>query len=126
MPSIQDCLFEIRHLKDEKNIQRWISNGLTSLTPEMLEKAILEWQDPLSLSEYLNLEHPLVKPIAWYFIRTNWERIEPIFKDKMFLYDYISKDPQKKQLLDTNRGREWMTFVRNRCYTYLYKYAWGR
>jgi len=125
MPPIQDILFEIRHLNDETSIQRWVSKGLTSLTPETLEKAIMEWQDPLLLSEYLNLEHPVVKPFAWYFIRTNWKRIEPIFKDKLLLYNYISSDPQKKQMLDTDRGREYMTFIRNRCYLYIYKYAWG-
>ena len=125
MASIPDILFEIRHLNDEKNIQRWISNGLMSLTPETLEKAIMDWQDPLLISDHLNLEHPLVKPVAWYFIRTNWKRIEPIFKDKLLLYNYISNDSQKKQLLDTERGREYMTFIRNRCYCYIYKYAWG-
>lgn len=124
MPSISDILFEIRHLNDETSIQRWISQGLTSLTPETLETAIMEWQDPLLLVEYLNLEHPLVKPLAWYFIRTKWERIEPIFKDKMLLYSHISEDPKKKELLDTCRGRGWLTYVRNRCYAYFYKYAW--
>jgi hypothetical protein len=125
MPSIQELLFEIRHLNDETNIQRWTTKGLTSLTPETLEKAIMDWQDPLLLVGYLNLEHPLARPAVWYFLRTNWDRIKPVFQDKMMLYDYISKDQKKKELLDTERGREWLTYVRKRCYVYFYKYAWG-
>ncbi|MDD3813249.1 MAG: hypothetical protein PHZ02_01275 [Desulfocapsaceae bacterium] len=124
MPTIQEILFEIRHLNDENSIQRWITNGLTSLTPDLLEKAIMEWQDPLLVVEYLNLDNTLIKIIAKIFIKNNWDRIEPIFTDKWLLYNHISKDLQKKQLLDTPKGREWLSYVRRRCYSYFYKYAW--
>lgn len=124
MPEIREILYEIRHLKDESSIQRWITKGLTSLTSETLEKAIMEHQDPLLVAEYLNLNNPLIKIVAKVFIRNNWERIEPIFKNPLMLYNHISQDPQKKQLLDTAQGREWLTYVRKRCYSYFYKYAW--
>lgn len=124
MPSIRETLFEIRHLNDESSIQRWIAKGLTSLTPETLEKAIMEWQDPLLLAEYLNLENPAIKLVAKIFIRNKWERIEPIFIEPWLLYNYISKDPQKKALLDTAQGRKWLIYVQKRCFLYFRDYAW--
>lgn len=92
----------------------------------MLETAVNEWQDPLLLTEYLHLENPGVKWFAIRFVlKPYWERIDKVLSDPWELYNQISKDPVKKKILDTDRGRKWITYVRNRCYTYFYNYVWN-
>ncbi len=123
MPSISEIVHEIVHL-DDSSIERWTIRGLVSLTPEMLETAIREWQDPLSLAEYLNLENPMVKMVAKTLLKKYWEKVDVILTDPWELYNNIAEDPAKKELLDTPRGREWLSFVRKRCYDYFYDYTW--
>lgn len=92
----------------------------------MLEKAVNEWQDPLLLSEYLHLENPAVKWVAVTFVlNPYWEKIEFVLTDPLELYNHISKDQEKKKILDTERGRKWLTYVRKRCYDYYYNYTWN-
>lgn len=97
MPSIREILHEIRNLNEE-SIPQWIAKGVNSLTPEMLEKAIMENQDPLLIAGYLNLENPLIKIVAKTLLKTHWERIHFTFKDHWELYNQVSKDPEKKKL----------------------------
>lgn len=123
MPSISEIVHEIVHL-DDSSIERWTIQGLVSLTPEMLETAIREWQDPLSLAEYLNLENPMVRMVAKTLLKKYWEKVEIILTDPWELYNNIAEDPAKKELLDTPRGREWLSYVRKRCYDYFYDYTW--
>lgn len=92
----------------------------------MLEEAILEWRDPLELAEYLNLENPLVKFVAKTLLKKYWDKVEHTLSDPMELYNQIAKDPEKKKLLDTARGRKWLTYVRRRCYDYYYNYTWNQ
>lgn len=124
MPSISDITHAIKNL-NEGNAELLISEGLTKLTPEMLEKAVKEWQDPLLLSEYLHLDNPAVKWVAKTFVLIPyWDRIDHTLTDPWELYNQISKDPAKKKILDTDRGRRWLTYARNRCYSYYYNYTW--
>lgn len=125
--SLQEIIREITHLNEE-SVPRWIAKGLNSLTPEMLEKAILEWQDPLLLVEYLHLENPAVKFVAvTYILKPYWERVkETLNDDPWILYDQIARDPEKKKMLDTPKGREWLNYVRKRSYQYYYEYTWGK
>ncbi len=124
-PRITEIIYEISHL-DDRSVERWMVKGLTSLTPEMLDKAIREWQDPLLLAEYLNLENPLVKLVAKTLLKRYWETVDATLSDPWELYNQIAKDPVKKKLLDTPRGRQWISYVRKRCYEYYYNYAWGK
>lgn len=124
MPNILQVIHEIRNLNDT-SIERWIVSGLTSLTPELLEDSIREWRDPLTLVEFLNLENPLVKHAARLVLKTYWERAEHILTDPWELYNQIARDPKKKELLDTVRGREWLTYVRIRCENYFFNYTWN-
>ncbi len=126
MPTIKEV---IRGLSDinEETAPRWIAQGLSSLTPEMLGKAIDEWQDPLLLVNYLCLDSPIVKPLAVMFVlKPYWEQIEQVMTDQNRLYSEISRDPAKKKLLDTPRGKAWLGYVRERCYEYLRYYIWAR
>lgn len=126
MASLQEIVWEITHINEE-SVPRWIAKGLNSLTPEMLEKAILEWQDPLLLAGYLHLENPAVKFVAvTYILKPYWERAEKTLNDPWELYNQIAMDPEKKKLLDTERGRAWLNYVRKRCYDYYYEYTWGK
>jgi len=123
-PSIPEIIHEITHL-DENSIERWIVIGLTELTPEMLAESIREWRDPLILAEYMNLENPLIKTVARLILKKYWERAEYILTDPWEIYNQIAKDPEKKKILDTDRGRKWITYVRKRCYDYYYDYTWN-
>lgn len=123
-PSITEIIHEITHL-DDNSINRWIVKGLTNLTPTMLEEAVRDWQDPLKLAEYLNLENTMVKLVAKTLLKRHWERIEYILTDPWELYNQIARDPAKKKILDTERGRNWLTYVRKRCYDYYYNYTWN-
>lgn len=125
MPSIREILHEIRNLNEE-SIPQWIAKGVNSLTPEMLEKAIMENQDPLLIAGYLNLENPLIKIVAKTLLKTHWERIHFTFKDHWELYNQVSKDPEKKKLLDTPVGQAWLIYVRERCNEYYYIYTWDK
>lgn len=125
--SLREIIYEITHINEE-SVPRWIAKGLISLTPEMLEKAILDWEDPLLLAEYLHLENPAVKFVAVnYILKPYWERVKKTLNDDPWeLYNQIAMDPEKKKLLDTPRGRAWLNYVRKRSYQYYYNYAWGK
>lgn len=126
MPTAKEVVCGLYNI-DEDSAPRWLAQGLNSLTPEMLAKAIDEWQDPLLLVEYLNLENPVVRPLAIIFVlKPYWERIEQTMKDQTGLYCEISTDPAKKKLLDTPRGKAWLRYVSARCYEYLRYYTWPR
>lgn len=126
MPTPQEVIRELLKL-DEESAPRWIAEGLNSLTPEMLAVAIDEWQDPLLIAQFLNLESPVVKPLAIAFVlKPYWEQIELVMKDQNGLYNELSADPVKKKLLDTPRGKAWLRYVRERCYEYLRYYTWPR
>lgn len=122
MVTAQEVLYELRHGVD---IEHWIIKGLTSLTPELLERAILEWQDPLALAEYLHLENKFVKFFVRTLLKEHWDRVERTLVDPWELYKQIAKDLEKKKLLDTPQGRKWLTYVRKRCYNYYYDYTWN-
>lgn len=124
--SLREIIYEITHISEE-SVPRWIAKGVSNLTPEMLETAILEWQDPLLLADYLHLENPAVKFVArTYILKPFWERVKKTLNDEpLELYNLIAKDPEKKKLLDTERGRAWLNYVRKRCYRYYYGYTWG-
>jgi len=98
---------------------------LTELTPEMLSDSVREWSDPLVLVEYMNLENPVIKVVAKLILKKYWERAEYILTDPLEIYNQIAKDPVKKKILDTDRGRKWLTYVRKRCYDYYYDYTWN-
>ena len=123
-PSIPEIIHEISHL-DDHSIERWIVIGLTELTPEMLLDSVREWRDPLVLAEYMNLENPVIKVVAKLILNKYWERVEYILTDPCELYNQIARDPEKKKILDTDRGRKWLTYVRKRCYDYYYDYTWN-
>lgn len=126
MPTVKEVIRELYNI-DEDSAAGWIAQGLNSLTPEMLAAAIDEWQDPLLLVQYLNLESPVVKPLAIFFVlKPYWERIELVMKDQNGLYSELSADPVKKKLLDTPRGKAWLRYVSERCYEYLRYYTWHR
>lgn len=78
------------------------------------------------VAEYLQLENPLVGVIAKSLFRSNWEHVEYVLTDCDFLYIEITKDKNKKKLLDTPRGTAWLNYVRRRCYEYYFWYAWGK
>lgn len=121
MVAVQEVLYELKHGVD---IEHWIVKGLTSLTPDLLESAILEWQDPLGLADYLHLENRFVKFFVRTLLKEHWERVEHTLVDPWELYNQIARDPEKKKLLDTPQGRKWLTYVRRRCYNYYYDYTW--
>ncbi len=98
---------------------------MTELTPEMLSDSVREWRDPLVLAEYMNLENPVIKVVAKLILNKYWERVEYILTDPCELYNQIARDPEKKKILDTDRGRKWLTYVRKRCYDYYYDYTWN-
>jgi len=126
MPTVKEIIRELYNI-DEDSAAGWIAQGLNSLTPEMLEAAIYEWQDPLLLVQYLNLESPIVKPVAIFFVlKPYWERIEQVMKDQNGLYCELSTDPIKKKILDTPRGKAWLRYVSERCYEYIRYYTWPR
>lgn len=122
--SISEIIYEITHL-DDHSVERWIVKGLTSLTPDMLEEAVRDWRDPLELAEYLNLENSLIKVVAKLILKRYWERVEYTLTNPWELYNQISKDPEKKKIMDTPQGRKWLTYVRTRCYDYYYNYTWN-
>lgn len=122
-PSIPEIIHEISHL-DDNSIERWIVLGLTELTPQMLAESVREWRDALVLAEYMNLENPVIKAVAKLILKKYWERAEYILTDPLELYNQIAKDPEKKKILDTDRGRKWLTYVRKRCYDYYFDYTW--
>jgi hypothetical protein len=123
---ITDIIAEIMNINEE-TVPKWIAQGLVSLTPETLELAINEWQDPLMIAEYLNLENIIIKNLATRIIlKPLWERVEFTLKDPWELYIQISRNQQKKKLLDTPRGRAWLSYVRERVYEYIFYYTWGR
>jgi len=97
---------------------------LTELTPELLEEYIRDWHDPLELTNYMNLENPIVKPFAKLILKKYWERAEYILTDPWELYNQIAKDPEKKKIIDTPQGRKWLTYVRVRCEDYFFNYTW--
>ena len=97
---------------------------MTELTPQMLAESVREWRDPLVLAEYMNLENPVIKVVAKLVLKKYWERAEYILTDPWELYNQISKDPEKKKILDTDRGRKWLTYVRIRCEDYFFNYTW--
>ena len=123
-PSIPEIIHEISHL-DDHSIERWIIIGLTELTPEMLSDSVREWRDPLVLAEYMNLENPVIKVVAKLILKKYWERAEYILTDPLEIYNQIARDPEKKKILDTDRGRKWLTYVRKRCYDFYYDYTWN-
>ncbi|MBU0777999.1 hypothetical protein KKF82_07055 [Patescibacteria group bacterium] len=123
-PSIPEIIHEISHL-DDHSIERWIVIGLTELTPQMLAESVREWRDPLVLAEYMNLENPVIKVVAKLILNKYWERVEYILTDPWELYNQIARDPEKKKILDTDRGRKWLTYVRTRCYDYYFDYTWN-
>lgn len=126
MPTVKEIIRGLYNI-DEDSAAGWIAQGLNSLTPEMLAQAIDEWQDPLLLVEYLNLESPVVKPLAIFFVlKPFWERIEQTMKDQNGLYSELSADPVKKKMLDTPRGKAWLRYVGERCFEYLRYYTWSR
>ncbi len=125
MVSVREVIYEITHINEE-SVPRWIAKGINSLSPEMLEKAIMENQDPLLLAEYLNLENSFVKIAAKTLLKTYWELASFTFKDPQEVYNQLSKDPEKKKLLDTERGRAWLIYVRRRCNEYYYVYTWDK
>lgn len=126
MPTVKEVIRELYNI-DEDSAPEWIAQGLNSLTPEMLAEAIEEWQDPLLLAQYLNLESPIVRPLAIMFVlKPYWERIEQAMKDQNGLYLELSRDPAKKELLDTPRGKAWLKYVSERCYEYIRYYTWPR
>ena len=98
---------------------------MTELTPQMLAESVREWRDPLVLAEYMNLENPVIKVVAKLILNKYWERVEYILTDPWELYNQIARDPEKKKILDTDRGRKWLTYVRTRCYDYYYDYTWN-
>lgn len=126
MPTIKEVINGLYDLNEE-TAPRWISQGVNSLTPEMLAKAIDEWQDPLLLSQYWCLDSPVVKPfVVMLVLKPYWEPIEQVLKDPNGLYSEISKDPAKKKLLDTTRGKAWLGYVQERTYEYIRYYTWPR
>lgn len=122
-PSIPEILSVIKNGID---VGELTVLGLTSLTPEILEEAIRDWQDPIMVAEYLKLENPFVAAIAKSLFRSNWENVEFVLTNRDFLYNEICKDKNKKKLLDTARGTAWLNYVRRRCYEYYFWYAWGK
>lgn len=122
-PSLQEIVSVI---KSGTNAGELIVLGLTILTPEILSQAIREWQDPIMIAEWLKLEHPIVAVFAKYRFREDWERVEYVLTDGNFLYNEITKDKDKKKLIDTPRGMAWLKYVRCRSYEYYFWYTWGK
>ena len=58
-------------------------------------------------------------------LKKYWERAEYILTDPLEIYNQIARDPEKKKILDTDRGRKWLTYVRKRCYDFYYDYTWN-
>lgn len=124
MPDISEIIRELYSINEE-TLPKWIAAGVNSLTPQMLEHSINEWEDPLLVAEYYHLDNPVVKGIAKAFVfKPYWERVEQFLNSPDELYNEIAKDPAKKRLLDTPRGKAWLGFVRRRSYDYLYKLTW--
>jgi hypothetical protein len=122
-PSLQEIL---SFVKNGIDVGEFIVSGLANLTPEILGQSIREWHDPLIIAEQLKLENPIVSVLAKPIFRHNWERVEYVLTDSDFLYRELTKDKQKKLLLDTQRGISWLNYTRHRSYEYYYWYTWGK
>ena len=122
-PSIQEI---VSIIKSGVDVGELITRGLTHLTPEILDRAIRDWQDPIMVSQWLKLENPVVAFLAKSLFRSHWERVEFVLTDGDFLYSEIIKDNDKKKILDTPRGMAWLNYTRRRSYEYYFWYTWGK
>ena len=116
---------------NEESAEAFISLGLERLDVDWFKKAIPEWKkrdnggdpklyDPVP---YLKNFFDYNKALAKGYLNSWWPYIEDIITDPMKLMLILERKPETIQYLNTEDGREYLKWVAQKVYDFLYDYT---
>lgn len=109
-------------------IEQFINWALTNyVNVENLNYAIQNSIDILLLAfNHMHVGHPLVAPAFRLMIQIYWaEFIEYYVADVPKIYAILSRNPQVKEILDTEVGRIYLNNCCKTAYDSFYNFAWS-
>jgi len=109
-------------------IEQFINWALTNyVNVENLNYAIQNNVDILLLAfNHMHVGHPLVAPAFRLMIQMYWsEFIEYYVADVPKIYSILSRNPQVKEILDTEVGRIYLNNCCKTAYDAFYNFAWS-
>jgi hypothetical protein len=109
-------------------VERFIKWALTNyVTAENIETAIQENYDILQISlNHFHLGHPLVSPVFKLALQLFWsEFVETYIADATKIYSVLAEIPNVKEIIDTERGRQYLNACCHSTYESLYNFVWS-
>ena len=109
-------------------IEQFINWALTNyVNVENFKYAIENNVDILILAfNHMHIGHPLVAPAFRLVVQMYWaEFIEYYVADVPKIYAILSKNPQVKEMLDTDSGRIYLNNCCKTAYDAFYNFAWS-
>lgn len=104
----------------DENLEILLSYFFVWFKPMWLRKAIKEWIDPITIFE--RYTQGRYKKITKGILSLWWDGyLNDFLSSAPKLYNYLSRDPEIKKILDTEEGRKYLNYITERIYDWAYK-----